>query len=339
MTSTAIRHNKHVNGIKNVTREEPTCWCKGAYASYLTDHGFKISNSIMCRRPPNECFGSHTAKIKTKEFIKDWASKDKTNFDILKLEQDIISMAKQLKDRVNCKELSIAIGKLDSMLFEDIITFWHDFECHYGAIYKKLPWKSQGNSDKTEESYHYKEDVPRIILSNFKEDDIWAFERTLHICDSHFDVMDNKDSTHSIDKICIGGTCCKWGVHNLSEFVCIMNMKEGECDCQSLESINSIKTTNNNMISLLEKQMNSTVDADGFKIKITPAIKKSIGDKIHLLELENSKLYRKVHYTEQGMIPYRIRLNEMKKTAPVVDLHKIEVKKVIAVTKKIYVKT
>jgi hypothetical protein len=327
MTSQAIRYNKK--------REEPVCWCKGAYATHLTKLGYKITQMSACRRNPVECFGSHTEKIKKKPFIDDWEKKDKTSFDLLKLVQGIISQAKQMKDTVNNTELSKQITNIDNMSFEDIVSFWHDFECHYGAIKKKLPWKSQGHSDKTEENYHYKEDVPSLKIAGFIEDDIWAFERSLHICDSHFDVMDNKDTCHSMDDICVGGYCCKWGVHALEQFACLQNLKDGKCDCLSSEDIIKMKQVNNIRIDELRKQLTSSVDSDGWEIKLTEKVKKTIMDEISKLNSENNKLCRKVHYTEKGMIPYNVRLAEANKTTKFVDLRNMEVKKVMQVVRRV----
>lgn len=333
MTTIAIRNNKINGNTTPIKREEPVCWCKGAYATHMTGLGYRISNSTSCRRPANECFGSHTEKIKKKDFIDKWEKKEKSDFDILKLEQSIISIAKQMKDQTNNMELCKQITNIDNMSFEDIISFWHDFECHYGTIRKNLPWKSQGHSDKTIEKFHYKEEVPSLKISGFNEDELWAFERSLHICDGHFNLIDNKDKCHSIEDICIGGYCCKHGVHSLSQFACLKDMKDGVCDCPSIELIDEEKQKNNVLISELKKQLTSSVDSDGWEIKITPKAKKIIEEQILVYQANNNNLYRKLHYTTEGMIPYNKRLADATKITKPVDLRNIEVKKVIIVKK------
>ena len=330
MTSNSIRNNK----TSCVKREEPTCWCKGAYSRHLQLQGYKISQVKSCTRKPEECFGSHSEKIKRKSFIEDWEVKDKTNFDIFKLVNNIISTSKQLMDRVYNPELCTQIKNIDNMSFEEVISFWHDFECHYGNIRKQLPWKSQGVSDKMFEKCRYKEDVPSIKLSDFSEDDIWALERTLQVCDAHFDIISNKEKTHLFESLCVGGYCCKWGVHDLSQYACLQNLQTGICDCPSSDDILKTKLSNNSKIAELKQQLQPSLDENGWVNVISKQTKTSIIEQIQSLETENSKLCRKVHYTEKGMIPYNIRLAEASKTTKSVDLHKIVIKSTISVMKK-----
>ena len=184
------------------------------------------------------------------------------------------------------------------------------------------------------EKCRYKEDVPSIKLSDFSEDDIWALERTLQVCDAHFEIISNKEKTHLFESLCVGGYCCKWGVHDLSQYACLQNLQTGICDCPSSDDILKTKLSNNSKIAELKQQLQPSLDENGWVNVISKQTKTSIIEQIQSLETENSKLCRKVHYTEKGMIPYNIRLAEASKTTKSVDLHKIVIKSTISVMKK-----
>jgi len=217
----------------------------------------------------------------------------------------------------------------------ELFQYMYDLICHQRRIAKELPSRKTQGSEAPGigvDGYKYKEDVPLLYLEN--EDIFWALQRTLHPCAAYLRMISNKDVSHPATAICCGEDNCKHGEHDKTRIACVKDMITGSCDCskhaQDIERLES-------EISELNKQLEDSVDSDGFQVKLSKKVRDEILQKISLLKKEQSMIPepRVLHYSKQGMIPYsqRVAENELRvKEIAEVDLAKLEL---VAPAKKI----
>jgi hypothetical protein len=151
-------------------------------------------------------------------------------------------------------------------------------------------------------------------------------------------LVSNKDVYHSITTLCCGHINCKDGVHDIKDLVCIDDMMTGSCMCPTQQKIDEDIMKINDDIALLRKQLETSVDAEGYMVKLSKKVKDIILANIAKLESDKShNVIRMIHYTDQKLVPMSVRITESKKNTVVqTDLTKIEVTPVIKVVKKKY---
>jgi len=308
--------NKEVKPYNNSKSEEIIAWCPSYLPLHLNSaHGIRVTNVPNCRYG-GECFNAHAKEqIKTKTNISHWNRSDKSDVNLYKMQSNVKSVLLTARDTIYNPKYASKISeiKLDSMSFPELLAFWYDIACNQRRVAKKLPsrrhWKSSIQPPIVE-GYRFQEDVPQCFLEN--EGDVWALERTLHFCPKYKHLINNKTIVHDSFNLCYGDCNCKHGVHEKENEACIPNMITGVCDCPTQAEldfasiiIEEENQTINTSIESLKKQLNSSVDEEGFTIKLSAKVRTKLAEDIKNLEsqIKDSKLVRKMHYTEQGIIP------------------------------------
>ena len=165
----------------------------------------------------------------------------------------------------------------------------------------------QNNKPTPVNGYTYYEDVPQFNLSDKIEDYAWAIERMTHMCKQQQSVNNKLDTLQKMDRkkitpnemvtineICIGSVNCKQGVHTLKEMLCVDDFYRGKCACLSPSDIVSQSEE-------IEEHMALVGNKKSPKYFIL---------KERLDRLKNT--IRKIHYSEQGMLPFNDQLEEYK---------------------------
>ena len=229
--------------------------------------------------------------------------------------------------------------KYKTFTFKQLTNFWFDITCYHRGIAKDLPHSKEFNkTNESIEGFQTKDYVPMFFLED--EDDVWPLERTLHLCSHYIYMLSNKDKPLTPDKICCGDMNCKYGEDDINKVACEKDYMNGVCDCLKPDQIISEKKRIIDEIQVIEKELVSLVDSDGFAIKLGKKIIEEKKDKINNLKKEYSKLYRMIHYTEQGMIPFNVHLERATKIKEA-EKQKLEesiaaIKPVVRVTKRVY---
>ena len=316
-------------------------WCKPSYCTILNKQGFNISNIYTCKFG-STCRGAHSKEmIRCKPEILAWKRKDKTNVNIYEIYKNILDVVDQFKDMVKNPKYTAVLsnGKYKTFTFKQLTNFWFDITCYHRGIAKELPHAKEFNkTNESIEGFQTKDSVPMFFLQN--EDDVWSIERTLHLCPHYIYMLSNSHKQLTPDKICCGDMNCKYGEDDILKVACEKDYMDGNCDCKSMEQIKKEKQRIISEIEIIKKELVSSIDSDGYAIVINKKIREEKNQNIISLEKEYNKLYRMIHYTEQGMIPFNIL---KKKEDDMIEVERLRleeiaknVKKVISVKKKNY---
>jgi len=276
-----------------------TYWCKGALGLEYVKMGLPIQNVRPCRYGTHECYNAHDQKeIKEDTYISNWASRNKSDFNLGAVEKELRSVIGSERDSIKNPEYISSSRKMETLRFDELLFLWWDLACYHRRVAKDLRRTSHV------EGYSSVKIVPKFYLSN--EEAIWALVRTLRVCDKYKFLVENPRAPIDIKDICVGHINCKHGVHQNSLLVCIDDMLFGTCDCKSAEEIEIVKEQNTAEIERLQVVMHDLTGSEKFKIF------KQIRD----LKEQNKTLFRKVHYTEQGMVPLSVHKEAEKAKAP-----------------------
>ncbi len=307
-------------------------WCIPTFAKLLNKRGYKITNVGYCRFGDN-CRGAHNEKeITERSDITKWKKRDKSNIDLLAIQDCIIETIKSSLEYVINPKYRSQIQQIDSLPFNQLLHFWYEITCYHRRIFKadkmvyKRHWTDKQSKPPAIEGYHYKDDVPQFKLPDTIEDDVWCLERTLHLCEKNENVWPNEEI--SIKEICCGDINCKEGVHSRADLVCVDNMLYGECKCPTMEENELQKKEYIRQGDIINKQ--NTPDLPIQKRNELILQYNAIAKKYKKIEV----YVKLIHMTEMGLIPLSIRKAEREKTAPkVVDAGDIEVKTVKKIVK------
>lgn len=322
-------------GFKNIDSKatEKTSWCRSVRCNDLrVNHKLTIPGIKACPFGEKECRGAHAKKdISVPKHMRDWEKMaDKSSICLLTIRDDVINAITQAKDNVVNPKYASEIHTIGKMDFVQLLRFWYDISCYHGRIVKELPSRGgyKGSvQPELNQGYRFKQDVPRFNVKN--EDTVWALERTLHGCDSYINMMANKHIPHQFMSVCCGEEhSCKFGEHNLVNIACIDDLLNGSCSCMTKETITMEKTRIQTEIASLKTQLTDSVDAEGFKVKLNPKVRAAIVAKITSLDQEESGLFRRLHYSDQGMVSLaqRIKTNEESKIEmKIIDVATIEI--------------
>lgn len=314
--------------------------CRSKEALNLRDGGIKIVGHFMCRYG-SDCKEAHDrGQVSLKPHIHSWDKMlDKSSINIYTIYRNIIDTITQSRDSIKNSLYASKVGKLESMNFIELTQFWYDLACYHRRIANELPSKKMKSSvvpDLGEGGYRYKEDVPQFALPN--EDIIWSIQRTFHPCPIYDKMMKHPQEVYGISFICTGNINCKLGEHNPSKEACTDDLLYGKCSCISPDTIIEQKKHIESKLLELKKQLESSVDSDGFKVKLSKKVHIEITTKIAELEQVYRKIpIRKIHYTEQKMIPMSVHLEAVIAVkAKEVDISKPELQTVKKLGKKAY---
>lgn len=303
-------------------------FCRVMYGKYLNSVGFKITNIHYDCRYGDDCRGCHNpTEFRIMPHITKWEKKNKTNINLLEIQQSILRVFTEEGSKVRNLKYKSSIVHANTLPFNELLHYWFDITCYHRKIKKTL------KSNSLVEGYSNMRDVPCFYLPN--EDDVWALERVLHFCSEFKNMIDMKGKPTSVRDICIGHKNCKHGVHELKDLVCIDDLLKGTCSCGP----DTYTTSRAQMMEEIQSLKNSLVggiDEDGFEIKISKAMRTSVTAKINALQKSIASLKpRKIHYTEQGIKPLSVRIEEAQAAAPKeIDVEEIKTKTVRKIVKK-----
>ena len=302
--------SKNIN-FKSKSKSEIYTVCRSFLGTSLKERGFKITGLYMCRYG-DECNEAHGwGQLKLKKYISDWDTMlDKSSINLYTIYRNIIDTIIQSRDGIKNSKYTSQVSKLESMNFIKLLQFCYDLICYHRRIAKELPSRRMKGSvvpDLGEGGYRYKEEVPQFYLEN--EDTFWALERTLHSCSMYENMIKNKECVYATTHICTGDINCKLGEHNILKEACNDDLLYGTCSCVSSSKIIEDKKHIESELLKLKKQLELSVDTDGFKVKLSKKVYGEITSKITELQHVYMKIpSRKIHYTEQGMKPMSVHL-------------------------------
>lgn len=322
-------------------------WCPAYLSLHLQKEGLRIINAPSCRNGCN-CYNAHLAsQIKLKPNIHAWNRSDKSDVNLYTIMELVKAKLTLAREVIRNQKFLTKIQSLPSISFPELLAFWYEVACFHRRISKELPSKKFHKSSilpEFKEGFRFKEDIyaAECYLDDI-EDDVWALERTLHSCSKHLYVLENKDKIINAYDLCPGDMNCKFGVHEKENEACIEDMITGTCKCITSEEIKQLIVDNikyNNTIekeiSSLKIQLNSSVDSEGYEIKLSKKVRLECENKIKELssQFKSINFVRKTHYTEQKMVCLNklIEINRLKTVT--VDLCNTRVTKTIALPSK-----
>jgi len=291
----------------DIHNNKKNLYCRDARANeiirILGESPFKTGKGYHIRECPygTECKGAHRKEeIQIYSHIYKWNNLDKSKYDFIKMYNEILDSINKEKNKARSNnDFKIKLENINKLNFIDLINLWHDLACFYRKLAKKIPKKNANYSESMHISgYTYSEDVPKFYLSEELEDPCWSMVRTINMCAVHQTFKENylKKQKVTIWDICLGDKNCKEGVHNINEQLCTEDFLNGKCTCVSKEDYDKKINSLNEKISYYEKNKPN-----------------SYQNKINNLLNEISNNQRKIHYTEEGMIPFNIQLENYKK--------------------------
>ena len=309
-------------------------YCRDAKANeiirILGINPFNTGKGCNIRECPygTDCKGAHRKEeIQIYPHISKWNNLDKSKFDFIKIYKNLLETI--TKDKTKIKGINDFKNKLENineLNFIELIQLWHDLSCCYRKLAKKIPKKFNNPIETVHTSgYTYSEEVPKFYLDEENEDNCWSMVRTIQICNVHKTFKENymKKQKVTIWDICLGDKNCKEGVHNTNELLCIDDFLNGKCSCVTKEA-------HDNKIKSLNEKINSyqTNKPSNYQIKINNLLN----------EIADNQ--RKIHYTDENMIPFNIQYSEYKKELERIsnEAKKVEESKTIGKVFKISIK-
>lgn len=306
-------------------KEKKITWCLSTYGELLSQQGLYIRGIRECPWG-HKCHNAHSLnEISLSPDIQKWNQKSKEKINLLDIKNNIIRVFNSDKVKVKNPKYISKLNLTSDMYFKDLLDFWFDITCYHRKIDKMLK-----RGEKSVDGYYKPFDVPKFYLDN--EDYIWSLQRTFNICPKHKELCENTEQSFYIKNICVGHHNCKSGVHRNQDLVCIDDMIKGSCDCKSLEEIECEKKIYQDELDEIKLLLHNK-DAE-FSICLSKSKEKTLRKRfVELTNLIRSIGQRKIHYTEQGLIPLNKRIEEQKKVEPTNILIKINNKKVLKLKK------
>jgi len=249
------------------------------------------------------CKGAHTnEEIIIFPNIRAWNNNDKSTYNFPYMYYNILNAIEKEKTKVNSTEFTSKINKISEMNFIEVLQLWRELATFYRKLIKDnkmLPKKSQWTSPQKPHynacGYIFKDDIPYFALDEKIEEEAWSLERITKRCKivvKNIETLNKKEPLTSKD-ICVGDKNCKEGYHYQNDALCTEDFLTGTCSC-------------------ISKTLYETSLAD-LKTRIQE-YEKNPKAKAALIEARNKyySLYRKVHYTEQGMLSFDKQLEKYK---------------------------
>jgi hypothetical protein len=189
------------------------------------------------------------------------------------------------------------------MNFVELLNLWFDITCFYRKLKKDM---NKGIAECN--LYSSTNQIPEFFIE--EENYAWDLERLTKMCPKSYDLNQKIKGQQKaiIWDICIGSINCKKGCHNISYMVCIDDLIHGECDCISLEKFEATKNSIQEDIQKYSNLLSPKEDDNGFKSKLKSRKVKQYQEKISQLKRQENTLVRKVHLTEEGLIPFDVQM-------------------------------
>ena len=319
-----------------MSKDTKIAWCKPTLIEELRKGGVRVlTKSNFCNFGLT-CRQGHSGKeIKYKPAINAWLHRKNYNINLLKYHRNIIEVYMKEREMIKAHEFIKTKDEINSMTFHQLATFWRELTCYHRGLAKDLPHsKAFTSAPEIVKGFMFKDHVPNFFLED--EEDMWTLERTLQMCPTFIKMQTKYELFPS--EICCGDKNCREGEHNPKDVACEADYMTGKCKCLSEEEIEKKKKSNDEESSSIKKELSGSIDSDGFKITLTKKIQKEKEARIDVLNKENNALYRMVHYTERGLIPYNVQLKNEEDLKKQEELAKVAVveKKVVIVKKKNY---
>jgi hypothetical protein len=306
--------------------EKKFTWCLSTYGTLLSKQGVFIKGIRECSWGC-DCHNAHSIKeISLAPDIQKWNNKSKDKIDLLQIKENILCVFNKDRPKVKNPKYLSKLHLINEKSFKDLLDFWFDIACYHRKIFKFLKKGEKGN-----EGYYNMYDVPKFNFDN--EDDVWSLQRTFNMCEQHHHLCNNPKDTYYIKNICVGHYNCKKGVHRIQDLACIDDMIKGDCNCKTEEQLFEEKNIYLKEIESIQKMFQNT-DRE-FSLCLSKSKEKQLRKQLaELNSIVTSIGYRKVHYTEQGLIPLDKRIQDRKETEPEDINIKINQKKVLKLKKK-----
>lgn len=308
-----------------------TSYCRPTYATAMNKfQGYQIYgiNRNGCTYG-DKCRGAHApSQLVKSSHITAWEKKNKSTINVLTMKNTIYSSLNEGATNVKSTKYKSKLSHISTMKFDELLSLWFEVACYHRKIIKELKTGSSISN-----GYSNIHDVPRFLLAN--EDDYWALERVLHMCPKHLNMISSKGTPISIKDICTGADNCKDGCHQYKDVVCIDNLLTGSCSCPPDTYIEDYKRLSAEIKAKCEQiDKINYIDEDGFEVVISKSLENTFKSEIAKLNAQLKALRpRKLHYTEDGLIPLSERIAEEEKSKPqdinVTELKTKSVKKII----------
>ncbi len=287
------------NGIGNIKN----FMCRDHYWQLINQH---YNHSVFCsingarlRKCTfgENCRGAHSENdIKILPANHQFNKLNKSKIDLIEIYNNICQVFETEKSKVLDPDFKIKIYNYSSFSFSELLNFWFDITCYHRRLKKNFD--SEEN-----EFYKNKNSIPDFFLEY--EDIVWPLERITKMCPKHaalIHCIECSEKKPVVWDICCGSINCKEGCHHESNMICTDNLNTGICNCLTLEEFEAKKLKIKNEIDIC----NNFISDPEFKINSKK--KKNITNKIQKLQKQYDSLYRKIHLTEEGLIPFEVAL-------------------------------
>ena len=246
---------------------------------------------------PTSCRNAHCFKELYLEFPRPL---DVVTTNLYQMRLDILFVISAARETIK-RPYFLPQSTLEEMNFLELLNNMYNYKCTQCRIAKTLPSKHTRSSEKPvvgEGGYTFSEQVNKMNLP--KDDEFWRIQRAFSVCPKYKQLLAN--SSTYIKDFCCGGPNCKFGQHRHQDVACYEDAMDGSCKCKANAAV--IDTINSN-IEILQQQLNP-VSTDGFKVKMTQAVRAKILQAINKLDLELELIPKPfiLHYTTLGMIPF-----------------------------------
>lgn len=276
-------------------------FCRDTYWQLVNDayqrpvfKSIKGASLRTCNR--ENCRGAHSEdEIHTLPSIHNFNIMDKSTLNLVKIYNDIILCFDENCTKVKVPEFKTRLNNYKTLNFVEILNLWYDITCYHRKTKRNLTTQNEPN-----EFYSEYDDIPEFFIDN--EDVVWSLERVTKMCSKHQNLLKIiATDKATIWDICIGSSVnCKSGCHNREDMICHDDFLNGVCRCKSEEEILNEKQEISNDILKYTKLLD-----DDLKPKRRKHFEKNLKE----LYIRNKSLFRKVHLTDQGLIPFNIQMN------------------------------
>jgi len=263
-----------------------------------------IKGATLRKCTRSDCRGAHCeSEIQTLPSVHQFKVCDKSKINLVAMYNSIREEFKNSLSKVKHQEYIDKLANYETMNFVELLNLWFDITCFYRKLKKDM---NKGIAECN--LYSSTNQIPEFFIE--EENHAWGLERLTKMCPKSFDLNQKIKNQQKaiIWDICIGSVNCKKGCHNISYMVCNDNLMHGECDCISLEKFETTKNSIEEDIQKYSNLLSPKQDEHGFKSKLKSRKVKQFQEKIKQLQSQLNTLVRKVHLTEEGLIPFDIQM-------------------------------
>jgi len=280
-------------------------YCRDEYWQIINrsynDQVFKSIQGATLRKCKfgEKCKGAHhESEIQIMSHNHNFNNLDKSKLDLISIYNDICDIFKKSKESVLHPEFKEELENYKKLDFVELLNFWFKITCYHRKAKKEYRNGTDNNY------YKQSDNIPQFFLKD--EDLAWSLERITKLCPKHNELI--RKINYDKDKpilwdMCCGSINCKEGCHNISHMICKDNLINGKCECISLSEFSDKQSDLKLSISNIKEIIDGS-DENGFIKNLTSKKKKGLESKILKLNEELNNIKRKIHLTEQGLVPF-----------------------------------